>query len=723
MKASVLIEYSVKSLDKTFDYMVPFHLEKNIKVGHKVKVPFGNADKEIEGFVLKLSNELSDDLKYIIDIVDEYFVLNDELLNLGKFLSLNTLSTLISCYQVMLPSSLKASYKTNVSKKYISYVTLNKTKEIEDYILNNKRRKKEIEILNILKENDRVLKSSVASPSLKSLIEKEFVTEIKEEVRREVFYNKEEYENIILTEEQKSAVDNIINGDKTKPFLLYGVTGSGKTEVYIKVIKNVLNQGKTAILLVPEISLTPQIVSRFKSVFESDVAVLHSRLSEGEKFDEYRNILKGNIKIVVGARSAIFAPLKDLGVIIIDEAHSDSYKQDNNPKYNTLDIALERMKNNNLYLILGSATPTLESYARSEKGVYNLITLKSRVNNKDMPKVSLVDMSVEFKKRNYMMSSVLEEKIKEKLSKKEQVIILLNRRGHSTFLTCTSCGYVYKCPYCDISLTYHKTSNNFRCHYCGYSTYKKEECPECNEKTIKNLGFGTEKLEEHLKLKFPLSRIVRMDVDTTSKKGSHEKIIDDFKNQKYDILLGTQMISKGLNFPKVTLVGVVSADASLYIPDFRSSERTFSLLTQTSGRSGRNDLAGEVLIETQNVDNYVLNYIKNYDYLGFYKEEMEIRKKLKYPPYFYITMIKVISEVYEEARDESVKVKKYLESHLSSSFIVLGPTTASMLKLKNKYHFQILIKYKKEDNLLSVLKEINEMYINNKVTIDFNINC
>jgi len=723
MIASVLIEYSVKKLDRTFDYIVPFSLEEKIKVGHKVLVPFGNSSKEIEGFVLSLTkNKTSEyDLKEIKSIVEEDFVLNNELLELGSHLSKRSLCTLISAYQVMLPKALKASYKSNISKKYITYVYIDS--DVNEYILNNPRKKKEIEILELLR-NGKVIKSEITSkPSLRNLILNGLVKEEKVEVNREASYIKEESKKVILNESQEKAVNEILNSKDNKKILLYGVTGSGKTEVYIKVISSLLEQGKSAIVLVPEISLTPQIVSRFISEFKSDVAVLHSRLSEGEKYDEYRRIMKGNVRIVVGARSAVFAPLKNLGAIIIDEAHSESYRQENNPKYSAIDIATYRCEKNDSIMILGSATPTLESFARASKDVYKLITLEGRFNKKSMPKIHLIDMSKEYKKRNYMMSSVLLDKIKEIISKGQQAVILLNRRGHSTFITCTECGFVYKCPNCDISLTYHKTSNNFRCHYCGYSITKSDKCPECKEGELKNLGYGTERLEEYLKDKLKTNRIVRMDVDTTYKKGSHAKIIDDFKNEKYDILVGTQMISKGLNFPKVTLVGVVNADASLFIPDFRSSERTFSLLTQTSGRSGRHELAGEVLIETNNIDNYVLGYIKNYDYLGFYKEEMEIRRKLKYPPYFYITTIKIISEDYELSRNESVKVKKYLENNLSTNFTILGPTIASVLKLKNKYHFQITIKYKREENLLDVLKKLNEIYTTDKVYLDFDINC
>ena len=503
--------------------------------------------------------------------------------------------------------------------------------------------------------------------------------------------------------------------------MLYGVTGSGKTEVYIKVIKYYLKMNKTAILLVPEISLTPQIVSRFKNEFDSSVAVLHSRLSEGEKYDEYRKIINNKVKVVVGARSAVFAPLDNLGVIIIDECQSSSYKQESTPKYDTIDVALKRSELTKSKIILGSATPSLGEYARSKKGLYKLITLTERIN-KTLPKVILVDMEKEVKKRNFIISDELNKKILERLSKNEQVILMLNRRGFSTFISCSSCGYVYKCPNCDISLTYHKSSNNLRCHYCGYSIKKDNICPSCKNETIKDLGLGTEKLEKIITEKYKTAKVLRMDYDTTSLKGSHEKLINSFKNKEYDILIGTQMISKGLNFPNVTLVGVINADASLSIPDYKSGERTFELLMQTGGRSGRNDLIGEVVIQTYNPDNYVLKYIKNYDFESFYNYEMEIRKKLRYPPYFYMLSIKVISTDYNLARDESVKVKNYLSKMLNETFIVLGPSTAPFFKVNNNYNFQIIIKYNKEYNLYEVLKNLNNNYINKKVRIDIETN-
>ncbi len=720
MIASVLIEYSVKSLDKNFDYLVPDSLVNEIKVGQKVLVPFGV--KEVEGFVMGFKKEKEDDLeyKYIIDIVEKDFCLNEELIKLGKYVKETTLSTLISAYQSMFPKALKASNKTNIGLKTKSLVYLNNEVDVDKFIESNKRKKRQVEIVKLLREKKEIERKEINSTSLRELIESNIVLVKEVEELRKVDYIKSKKEDIILTESQKECLNEIKNSTNNK-VLLYGVTGSGKTEIYINLIKSYLKNNKSIIMLVPEISLTPQIVSRFKSEFGSSVAVLHSALSEGEKYDEYRRIVRGEVNIVVGARSAVFAPIKNIGLIIIDECGSPSFKQDVNPKYNAIDVAFKRAEYNNSLVLMGSATPLLEQFARGEKGVFKLVKLTERVSKK-LPFIKTIDMNEEVKKRNFIISSELKEKINDRLNKREQVILLLNRRGYSTFMSCSSCGYVWKCPNCDISLIYHKTSNNLRCHYCGYSTIMSKVCPSCKEEAVKDLGMGTEKLESIVKEMFPNSRVIRMDLDTTYRKGSHQKIIESFKNHEYDILIGTQMISKGLNFRDVSLVGVINADASLNIPDFRSGERTFELLMQTSGRCGRYELDGEVLIQTYNKDNYVFDSLKKQDYVDFYKKEMKIRKELKYPPYYYMVSIKIVSNNYEMARDESNKAKKYLDKNLSNNFIVLGPSTASIFKLKNNYYFQILIKYKKEENLMRVLSDLNDLYTSDKVNLDININ-
>lgn len=717
MVASVIIEYSVKSLNKVFDYLIPNEIINDIKVGHKVIVPF--ASSEVEGFVLKIHNNINDSIEYrkIIKIQDKDFYLNKELLTLGKYMSNSLLCNLISCYQAMLPKALKASIKTNINKKYISKVSINKLIDIEKYIIDHKNAKKEIEILKMIGENE-INKSEIKSQSLNNLIKKNIVIEKKYEINREVNILIDSNKNIKLTDEQKSSINEILESKDSK-FLLHGVTGSGKTEIYIELIKNCLNNNKTAIVLVPEISLTPQIVSRFKNVFGDNVAVFHSSLSEGEKYDEYRRIMKNEVSLVVGARSAIFSPLNNLGLIIIDECQSSTYKQENTPKYNTIDIAYKRSEYNNCKVILGSATPSLEEYARSKKGILHLISLKNRISGR-LPDIEIVDMEKEARKHNYIISSKLDLHIKEALSKNEQIILLLNRRGYSTFLSCTNCGYVYKCPNCDISLIYHKSSNSYSCHYCGYREIKSDICPNCKEKAIKDLGLGTEKLESLISEKYK-TKVLRMDADTTSTKNAHQKLIKEFSSGNYNVLVGTQMISKGLNFENVSLVGIINPDASLSLPDFRSGERTYELLSQTAGRVGRFNIPGKVIIQTYNPNNYVYECVIKNDFEAFYNYEMNIRKKLKYPPYYYICNILVSSESFNDAGSGANKIKKYLDSVLNDEYIILGPSVSNILKLKNKYRFNIMIKYKKTDLLYKALNEVNNINIKG-INVDISIN-
>lgn len=717
MYAEVLIEYNAKTIDKSFTYLIPEKLKNELKVGMKVVVPFGN--KLINGFVTNILTTFNSDyeLKEINSIKEKEFVLNKELFALADYLKKETLCTKIQAYQTMLPSSLKVKEQKSNYEKLVSYIEINvKEDEINNYIANNGKRTKQVEILKRILEEKKVLKKEINGSSLNTLLEKKLVKEVKEQEYR--LNNREvKEEDFELTEEQQRVV-GAIDLNKYETCLIHGVTGSGKTEVYIKLIKEVIKKGCTAILLVPEITLTAQIVERFYKRFGSDVAVFHSALSEGEKYDEYLKILRKEVKIVVGTRSAIFTPLENLGIIIIDEEHTESYKQDTCPRYHVRDLAKFRAEYNNIPLVLGSATPTLESMARALKGVYKYLELSNRVGASRMPDTIIVDMTEEIKKRNLIFSSLLKDKIKERLERKEQTILLLNRRGFSTIITCSSCGYTYKCPYCDITMTYHKSTNNLRCHYCGYTVLKSDKCPECHENTLNYYGLGTEKLEQELKTLFPEARVVRMDTDTTSRKGSHSRIIKDFLEHKYDILLGTQMISKGLDFPKVTLVGVINADTTLNIPDFRSGEKTFALLSQTAGRAGRKDLKGEVILQTFNKDNYILNCVKDNNYKKFYQYEMSNRHKLKYPPYYYLCSIKISSRDYEIAGKEANKARKYLDSHLSESSIVLGPTTASMFKVNNIYNFQIIIKYKKDDKLFNTLKELDNIFaINNKANI------
>ena len=722
MYVSVLTQIGVKAVDQTFFYHVPKLLENNIKIGVRVRIPFGNMI--LDGFVLGISDNSSYDnskIKDIINVIDEEPVLNKEMLLLGKYMSDNLLASLSSCYQVMLPKALKAEVKSNIKIKYDRYLHRIKSIEEIDRYIDNCKYESQINLLCKLKEGDILI--TKMSSSINTIIKYGFASIIYEECKRYKYDGISNYKRVNLTDKQRLVSDTIISSfGKSDTFLLYGVTGSGKTEVYMDVIEKAINNGKSAIMLVPEIGLTPQIVGKFISRFGNVISVLHSKLSDSERYDEYRKITDGEAKIVIGTRSAIFVPFNNIGVIIIDEEHTSSYKQDNNPRYSAINVAEWRSKYHNCPLVLGSATPSLESFAKAGNHVYKLLSLTERAGGSVLPIVNIVDMKEEVKKGNFILSDMLKNKISEVLSKGEQAIILLNRRGYSSTISCKECGYVYKCPNCDITYTYHKSSNNLKCHYCGYSMVLPNKCSICGSDNLKDYGLGTEKLEETLNSLYK-AKIVRMDVDTTSKKGQHQKIIDDFEEHKYDILIGTQMIAKGLDFPLVTLVGVVSIDSSLTSPDYRASENTFQLLSQVSGRAGRSENKGEVIVQTFNPDHYAITLAKNHDYIDFYKEEMKIRKILKYSPYYYMVLVSITSKDYELGFKEANKIGSYIRNNISSDSIVLGPTMANMFKVNNIYHYQIIIKYRKDDSLMKVLKFIIDMQVrNNKidVSIDFN---
>ena len=713
----VLVELSNKRIDKIFDYNVPLELISRVSIGIRVTVPFGRMT--LEGFILEIKNnsDLEGDLKSIIDIVDEEVVLNHEMLQLGKIMQEITISTLISCYQCMLPKALKAKNGSSVNIKYDTFYRLGNIPNIK---LNEKQNK----IINKFKENDLILRKElidISLSSLNTLVKKGMLIEEKREHFR-LSYSDTTFEKKNLTDDQKSVVNDVINGNRDV-YLIHGVTGSGKTEVYMEIIDFYLKQGKSSIVLVPEISLTPQMINRFRKRFGERIAALHSALSDGEKYDEWRRIIKGDASIVIGARSAIFAPLTNIGVIIIDEEHSESYKQsDPSPRYNAKDIALIRGKNHKCPVILGSATPSLETMARAKKDVFKLLSLPNRVNGRKLPDVEIVDMNQEMKKSKGHFSLKLVSEIEDRLSKKEQVILLLNRRGYSNFITCKNCGYTFKCPNCDITLTYHKSSNTLRCHYCGYGEKVFTNCPSCGEDSLNRLGVGTQKIEEEINNLFADARVLRMDYDTTSKKGAHEKMIEAFKNHEYDILLGTQMVAKGLDFSLVTLVGVINADTSLNIPDFRSSENTFSLLSQVAGRSGRSEKSGQVIIQTFNPDHYAINLVKNHDYLGFYQKEMFIRRQLKYPPYFYICNIRISGKDSSYIFDEALKIKRFFDKSLDK-IIILGPSGSSLFRINNIFRYNIILKYKNDNSLYPVLNKIMNHYnSNNKIKLDIDFN-
>lgn len=713
MYINILTEIKNKKLDKSFIYKVPPSLEDKVAIGKRVLIPFNHFT--LDGYILSFSDEIYLDAKEIIDVLDDEPVLTEEMMELGEFLHEKTLSSLTSCFDAMLPKALKAQKKAHVSIKYESVLSLTET---YDKSLKQCQNKAQEEVVKLFEKKSYVLKTNANEISLsatKTLLKRKILNEEKKEhYRYEWTAENKVVKN--LNPDQKKVYEKIKAGFNTsKTYLLHGVTGSGKTEVYIKLIKDVLNMGKTALVLVPEISLTPQLIRRFASAFDEPMAVLHSGLSDAEKYDEFRRILRGEVSIVIGARSASFAPLKNIGIIILDEEHSSSYKQESNPRYHTLDVVLKRSQKHHCPVLLGSATPSISTMARAHKKVYEYVYLNKRAQESVLPSVYLVDMAIENRENHPVLSRLLEEKIREKLKNKEQIMLLLNRRGYSTTVSCSSCGFTYRCPNCEITLTYHKKANQLRCHYCGYTKYLDRTCPNCHENSLGNYGMGTEKLEEYINKKFPSARVIRMDKDTTSKKGEHNQIIKDFQDLKYDILLGTQMISKGLDFPNVTLVGILNADASLNIPDYKSNENTFALLSQTCGRAGRGLLKGEVVLQTFNPENYIMQCVAKNDYFSFYKYEMNIRKTLKYPPFYYLSILIFKDKNYQKVYEEAKKAKEYLEKRLDSNFIILGPTAANVFLMNKTYYFEITIKYKNKEALIPVLKEL---YLYTKVGLD-----
>lgn len=732
MQAKIIVELPSKKVDKEFIYNIPLYLD--IRIGSIVKVPFGN--RLIEGFVLDIGIFPTEYTLKEIDSIVNRDVLNTELIELGKYISKTTISSLSSAYQSMLPKGIKASIKNKVSTSKKRYMVLNQDISIiNNYIDNNRRYIKQVNILNEIINNNKVLVPRLDS-SINTLLNKDLIKLVYEEEYRYKVESFNSNKKITLSLEQEKVINTIKEDmDKYNTYLLYGVTGSGKTEVYVELVKECVRQGKQAIVLVPEIGLTEQIVSRFKIGLERieigsniegerkvNIAVLHSGLSEGERYDEYKRIKEENVDVVIGTRSAIFAPLKNIGIIVIDEEQSTSYKQDCNPRYHARDVAIWRGKWHKCPIVLGSATPSLESFARAGNGVYRLVTMLKRAGSAKLPVVTVVDMKKEAKRGNFILSEKLVQNMKDVIARGKQVMLLLNRRGYSSAFICRDCSHTEKCPNCDITLTYHKSSNRFSCHYCGFSKVRDGICSKCGSDNVMDYGIGTERLVEEVERLIDGARVVRMDLDTTGRKGSHQRIIRQFDSGVYNVLVGTQMIAKGLDFPNVVLVGVISADSSLNVPDFRSSERTFELLTQVSGRSGRGVEDGEVIVQSFDTGHYSLEYARRQDYVGFYREEMKMRKVLKYSPYYYIVVVSVLSKDYKEGMREARKVGGYLRSKLDGEAIVLGPAMANVFKMNNVYRYKCTVKYRKSDKLLEVLTFIDGIYRDNvRVSIEVDV--
>lgn len=722
MIAEIIIDSNVKTLNKTFDYNIPKEMESNISIGSRVLIPFGKSKRLEEGFVTNIKESTEYEVKDIAKI--ELQSLTTEKILLSKWMAKKYFSNISECMNLMLkPGTTTKNFANRAKNKTGIFVSLALEKEkIQEYILNNKiKSEKQIRILNYLIENDKTMQPELiekteTSRAIIKTLEKNGLLKLQEEkVIRNPLKNKniKQTNKLKFTEEQEEAytkVSNAIEKQEYKKYLLYGVTGSGKTEIYLQLIEKVINEEKSAIMLVPEISLTPQMINRFIERFGKDIiAVLHSKLSVGERYDSWERIENGEARIVIGARSAIFAPVCNLGIIIIDEEHDSSYKSEMAPRYNAKEVATQIAKYNNIPLLLGSATPDIVTFYKTQNEDIELLKLSKRANNSNLPNVEVVDLKQELANGNRTMISVkLYKLIQENLKNKKQTILFLNRRGFSTFIMCRDCGYVAKCKNCNISLTYHKKEEKLKCHYCGYEEEVHKICPECGSKKIKYFGTGTQKLELEINKIFPTASTIRMDIDAVTKKNSHEEILEKFNKDKIDILIGTQMIVKGHHFPNVTLVGVVSADGSLNIDDYRASERTFDILVQVAGRAGRENLQGNVIIQTYNPDNYSIQYAKKQNYDEFYNVEIKLRNQLRYPPFCDIIMFGISGEVEEKVSKTAEMLYKNLKEKIEKEEIianVLKPLPAPIDKIKNRYRWRIIIKAKVNDKLIDIINE------------------
>lgn len=726
--AEVIINSEALEIDRPFTYKVPEEFNNEIKIGQIVKVPFGKGNKTSEGFILNLKND--DNIKFktknIAAILVKDPVIDEDDINLIEFLREKTLCKYIDAFRLLIPVGIMKGAKAKKKKVIVlknedlsNIKNPDGYKKIVEFFKTNSGKYTKSELIN---------EHSISQYKLNKLIENEVLSIEEESVFRynDRVYNKDSAKT--LTIEQENIIREYINSDD-KMFLLKGVTGSGKTEVYMKLVERVLLEEKSAIILVPEIALTPQMIERFKGRFGVNVALFHSKLSDGERFDEWFRVKEGKSKVIVGARSAIFLPAKNLGLIIIDEEHENTYKSEQNPKYQTKEVAEYLSELKGCKVILGSATPSIETYYRALTGEMKLLELNSRVDNKAMPPMKVIDMRNELKGGNKsLFSRELFIAIQERLKRKEQIILFLNRRGFSTFVSCRSCGYVFKCDECDISMTYHK-NGLLICHYCGKTKREPRECPKCHSKYVKFFGAGTQRVEEEVKKYFNNAGILRMDVDTTRDKHSYERIYNTFKNGEADILIGTQMVSKGLDFKNVTLVGILAADMSINIPDYRAAERTFQIITQVAGRAGRGDKQGEVLIQTYTPQHYSLQYAVNYDYEGFYEKEFTVRAMMKYPPFGKLLLINGTSKKEDLLKNFMHKITMMIKPLVENclDIEILGAIPCMISKVKENYRWQIVIKGEFDSYFSKNIKEIlydenKNVYNDIRISMDINPN-
>ncbi|MEY7999560.1 primosomal protein N' [Clostridium sp. Mt-5] len=726
--AGIIVNNSSVKLDKIFTYKVPDKLKDKIEIGFRVKVPFGMGNKKLDGFVVSIYENVLDDtkVKEIIDFCDGFSLFTRKDLALIENMRKRYLCTYLDCIKVFIPRGIFKGMKDK--KETLVYIGKNLEKNF------NRDPYRSIYEL-VESKNGRYTKNFISKnynlslSSINTMIKHGFLLTGEKTVTRYDDKKYSIYSKKTLNEEQQFAVDEIINSHK-KLFLIHGVTGSGKTEIYMQLVEKTMEGGKESIILVPEIALTPQMVERFKGRFGKNVSVFHSKLSDGERYDEWMRIKGHQVKVAIGARSAIFLPFKNLGLIIIDEEQEWSYKSDSNPKYNAREIGEMKCNQYDCKMILGSATPSIKTYYRCKTGEIELLTLKNRADGAIMPEIKIVDMREELVNNNKsMFSRILYESICDRLNKGEQTILFLNRRGYSTFVSCRKCGYVFKCNKCDISYTYHHNVGKLICHYCGSKIDVPKVCPKCGSKYVKYFGVGTEKIEQHIKSEFPQAKTIRMDFDTTRKKNSYENIYNTFKEGRADILIGTQMIAKGLDFKNVTLVGVIAADLSINLPDFRSAEKTYELITQVSGRAGRGEKPGEVIVQTYSPENYSIKCAAENDYEDFYNEEINIRRQMEYPPFSDILLINMNSKKENILIKNIQNVGVFLRNALGKNdkIKMLGPCPCEISKIKELYRWKIMIKGKINLSMAQNIRKIvydllKDVYNDIKVNIDINPN-
>ena len=734
--ANIIVNISHENLDRTFQYIIPSPLQSVVEMGSLVRIPFGKSNRVIEGYVMDIVDKPEydpDKLKEIIEVVVDSEVNESRLVKLAAFIRKNYGSTMINALKIVLPVKKKVKEKQEKSIELI--LSEDEAKEKLE-VFKNKHQHARARILTEL-INDKILdyslvvsKLNISSATLKYLEDQNVIRIESRRVYRKTAVGEHSKDKAVLNKEQQEIADDIINdikGGTPKKYLIRGITGSGKTEIYMEIIDEVIKQGRQAIVLIPEIALTYQTVMRFYKRYGDRVSTLHSKLSDGEKYDQFVRAKNHDIDVMIGPRSALFTPFDNIGVVVIDEEHEGSYKSEKMPRYHAREVATELARLHNAALVLGSATPSVTAYFRGKSGEYKLYELDRRAKEAKLPNVQIADLREEMNAGNKsMFSRALKEKMEDRLLKGEQIMLFLNRRGYSGFVSCRACGEVIKCPHCDVSLSEHK-NGKLVCHYCGYETQFIKKCPKCGSNMIAGMKVGTEQVEEMVKSMFPMANVLRMDGDTTKSKDSYNNILSSFANKEADILIGTQMIVKGHDFPYVTLVGILLADMSLHVNDYRASERTFQLITQAAGRAGRGDIPGDVVIQTYSPEDFSIIAASHQDYKEYYDEEISYRRMLMYPPAGQLMLILCESESYGRV----CKYSDYLAGKIKSDIIteafkamVIGPADASIVKIQDIYRRVIYVKSLDYEKLIYIKDYIenSEEMMADKVRVSFDFN-